>query len=484
MHAFAPRLALLPLLALLLLAPVAPAFCADDAVVIARVGDREVTVKDLKDALAKYVPGPARVLTAEQMREFAEGLLHRIAVERLVRREKRSEALAATPEGDMIRTSTLVERMFRKIGEGLVLGTAEVEAAMKREEYARFQGEDQRAQVEGAERNRLMQEKIEALKDEYLAAHPMETGEVAFALLASRETEIGEADRAKPLFRTKDGDLEFTLDRFFRFTKFYGLPVDPSELSPEDREAIALNGFHREIMVRQAAAQGFEKDPEFEKQVAEELEDRSTADVYRGVEESVRDVEVPEAKIKELYEADKAEGAFDRPPEIKASHILVDDEAKIREIRAKIAAGGSFEDQAREHSKCPSKERGGDLGYFPQGQMVPEFEAAAHALKENELSEPVKTQFGWHLIKKTGERASETLAFEAVKSALRNRLLRDEGTRLIKERLSELVKADKRELFFDKIPAEMYLPEETGSPEGSKKDGAGKGKGGKKGGKR
>lgn len=459
-------------LALLLIVPLAfgvlsaapAAAAATDEIVVAKVGDKEVNVKELAEALAKYVPGPGRTLTASQIREFVEGYLHRLAVERLVRREKRAEALAAGPEGDMIRTSVLVERMFRKIGEGVTLGTAEIEAAMGNKEYERFQGEGQREQVENAERQKAMQAKIEELKEAYLKAHPMETGEVAFALLASKEAEISEADRGKPLFRTKDGDLQFTLDRFFRFTKFYGLPVDPSELADADRREIALNGFHREIMVKQAAAQGFDKDPEFEKTVAAELEDRCTADVYRTIEESVRDAEVAEEKVKAYYEAEKAKGAFDRPPEMKASHILVDDEAKIKELRAKIAAGGDFAELAKEHSKCPSKERGGDLGYFPQGQMVPEFDKAVSALKENELSEPVKTQFGWHLIKKTGERKAETMAYEAVKGAIKSRLQREEGNRLVKEKLSDMVKEDKREVFFDKIPAEMYLPDPPAAP--------------------
>lgn len=84
--------------------------------------------------------------------------------------------------------------------------------------------------------------------------------------------------------------------------------------------------------------------------------------------------------------------------EIKASHILVETEEEAIGLKEEILAGTAFEVAAAENSLCPSGADGGDLGYFGRGQMVREFEEAAFDLKVGEISEPVKTNFGWHLI--------------------------------------------------------------------------------------
>ena len=86
--------------------------------------------------------------------------------------------------------------------------------------------------------------------------------------------------------------------------------------------------------------------------------------------------------------------------QVQCAHILVGDQTKAQTLLAEIKAGADFSSKAQEHSQCPSKARGGDLGHFGRGQMVPEFEKAAFALQVGELSEPVQTQFGFHLIKR------------------------------------------------------------------------------------
>ena len=85
---------------------------------------------------------------------------------------------------------------------------------------------------------------------------------------------------------------------------------------------------------------------------------------------------------------------------ITASHILVEKKHEAEDLLAKIRAGGSFEDLAKEFSKCPSGEEGGHLGSFGKGQMVKPFEEAAFALGVGEVSGPVQTQFGYHLIRR------------------------------------------------------------------------------------
>lgn len=83
---------------------------------------------------------------------------------------------------------------------------------------------------------------------------------------------------------------------------------------------------------------------------------------------------------------------------VKASHILVETESEAISLKEEILSGKAFEDAAAENSLCPSGARGGDLGFFGRGQMVGEFETAAFDLKVGELSDPIKTNFGWHLI--------------------------------------------------------------------------------------
>lgn len=84
---------------------------------------------------------------------------------------------------------------------------------------------------------------------------------------------------------------------------------------------------------------------------------------------------------------------------VHAAHILVKDEAQAKELKSRIDNGEKFEALAKKYSLCPSGENGGDLGYFTRRQMVKPFEDAAFQTNAGEVSEPVKTEFGWHLIK-------------------------------------------------------------------------------------
>ena len=85
---------------------------------------------------------------------------------------------------------------------------------------------------------------------------------------------------------------------------------------------------------------------------------------------------------------------------IKARHILVANDYEVKDIQQKLAEGISFEQLAQDFSICPSGRSGGDLGEFGRGSMVEAFETAAFALKDGEVSAPVRTQFGFHLIQR------------------------------------------------------------------------------------
>ncbi|MDQ0217615.1 peptidylprolyl isomerase [Peribacillus cavernae] len=106
---------------------------------------------------------------------------------------------------------------------------------------------------------------------------------------------------------------------------------------------------------------------------------------------ALKDVKVSENEMKEYYDTLK--------PEVQARHILVNDEKTAKEVKQKLDQGAKFEDLAKEYSQDPgSAEKGGDLGWFGAGQMVPEFENATYALKKDEISGPVKSENGFHII--------------------------------------------------------------------------------------
>lgn len=90
--------------------------------------------------------------------------------------------------------------------------------------------------------------------------------------------------------------------------------------------------------------------------------------------------------------------------EVKASHILVKTEEEAQKLYDEIKNGKSFAEAASEHSLCPSGYAGGDLGYFGRGMMVKPFEDAAFDMEIGEISKPVQTRFGWHLIQLTDKK--------------------------------------------------------------------------------
>lgn len=117
---------------------------------------------------------------------------------------------------------------------------------------------------------------------------------------------------------------------------------------------------------------------------------------------AVVDIEATEEEIKEYYDNYK--------PKVKARHILVEDEAKAKEVKKKLDEGGDFAELAKEYSTDPgSAEAGGDLGWFGPGRMVPEFEEATYALEVNEISEPVKSEHGFHIIQLTEKEEKKSL---------------------------------------------------------------------------
>lgn len=141
---------------------------------------------------------------------------------------------------------------------------------------------------------------------------------------------------------------------------------------------------------------------------------------------------VSEDEIKKHYEENKND--YKEPEQVNAAHILIrlkdgatpeEDKAamdKIQGLLKKIKEGGDFSTLAKENSDCPSGSKGGELGYFSRGQMVPEFEEAAFKLKAGEVSDIVKTKFGYHIIKVLDKKEERVKEFSEVKEEIEQKL--------------------------------------------------------------
>jgi len=149
------------------------------------------------------------------------------------------------------------------------------------------------------------------------------------------------------------------------------------------------------------------------------------------------DTVVPEEQLVKFYHDN--EEKFRSSEKVRVSHILITSQnekskTRLEEIRKKIDSPTHFADFARKISQCPSGDCYGDLGFIPRGKMVQEFDDVAFTLDLYEISQPVKTVFGWHLIMPTERQPSQKADFESVKHALSNRLRRIEAElRLIRK---------------------------------------------------
>lgn len=208
-----------------------------------------------------------------------------------------------------------------------------------------------------------------------------------------------------------------------------------------------LRGVISEYLLYDEALAANSDDSEAVKQALEDAKRKITVRHY--IEEKT-DGMIADADIKKSY--NETVKKLKDKEEIRARHILVESEDKAKELKKEIDGGADFEKLAAENSKDPgSKTQGGDLGYFTEEKMVPEFSEAAFKLKEGDLSDPIKTSFGWHLIKIEDRRKVEPPKYDEVKEELK--------TQLVEERLNDYVNK-----LVDKTSVTYY------GPDGKKRD--------------
>ncbi|MDD5263395.1 MAG: peptidylprolyl isomerase [Candidatus Bipolaricaulis sp.] len=170
-------------------------------------------------------------------------------------------------------------------------------------------------------------------------------------------------------------------------------------------------------------------------------------------------IEPSEAEIGTYFEKNLAR--YDQAEQVQASHILVDTLETANSVRAKLEAGGDFAALAKEYSlDAGTRDKGGDLGWFGRGQMVKEFEEAAFSLKKGELSQPVKTAYGYHIIRITDRKEARTPTLAEVREQVVKDYVKDETTTRVDTWYGELYKTKSVDVKLDVVRA-FLLQEEN-----------------------
>ena len=206
-----------------------------------------------------------------------------------------------------------------------------------------------------------------------------------------------------------------------------GLPEELRGMPPQVLFPMLLDQLiDRHVIVVAARKQGLADDPAVRRQVARATDSAlQNALLTREIAPTLSD-----EALRARYERDVAGRPGDE--EVRARHILVADEDKAKAIIAELKAGADFAEVARKNSTDPGAANGGDLGFFKKTDMLPEFSDAAFALKPGEVTPaPIKTRFGWHVIKVEERRAAPPPAFEQVRDELRQTLIQEGVARVL-----------------------------------------------------
>jgi len=240
----------------------------------------------------------------------------------------------------------------------------------------------------------------------------------------------------------------------------------------------------QELIKKQLAMQGKSLDQIVEEQASNEAFQKMAAMRLFLDRTVVKDASVSDEEVKKFYEENKKQFTTpaDDPSIVRASHILVkvDEKASDADKKAALtkaegllkqakADPSKFADLASKNSDCPSSANGGSLGAFGPGQMVPEFDKAARELKPGEISGLVKTQFGYHIIKRDPVQPEQVTPFDQVKAELKSYLLAQKQQKLMQDYLEKLQK-DNKVVILVKAPAPAAAPKAPAAPAEKKAD--------------
>ena len=205
-------------------------------------------------------------------------------------------------------------------------------------------------------------------------------------------------------------------------------------LSQEGLEIIANELINQELIYFDAINNNLDEDDDFKLKLEEE---RRTLLKNYAMYKLFEDIEITDEDVKKYFEEnrDKIKSSYS----YNADHILLDSEEKANDILEKVN-DENFSDLAKEYSSCPSKSKGGNLGQFQSGQMVKEFDEALEEMEEGEIKGPVKTEFGYHIIRLNNKDLIQEANFETMKDQLKQQLLMMKQQELYVDKTKELEK--------------------------------------------
>ena len=219
--------------------------------------------------------------------------------------------------------------------------------------------------------------------------------------------------------------------------------------NPKGRAAVLEQMIAQRLFLLDAQRNLYEREPAFKAQLAAVKEQLL---MEYAITKCIQSVRVTEEEVRAYYDAHKDD--LQAEESVNASHILVDSEEKANSILADIRAGKiSFEDAARQYSTCPSGKQGGSLGDFARGQMVPEFDQAVFALQEGELTGPVKTQFGYHLIRMNKKNEATPISYADIREELYQQVMQEKQQEAYQKKINQLKILYPVDKMKDKAPA-------------------------------
>ena len=203
--------------------------------------------------------------------------------------------------------------------------------------------------------------------------------------------------------------------------------------SPEGQRALVEELVAQKLFLLDARKNLLEAQPEFRARL-QQVKDQLLTEY--AIKKAIERADVKEEEVRAFY--DENLDKFTQGEQINASHILVETEEEALRIADEIKGGKTFEEAAKAYSSCPSKDAGGNLGEFGRGQMVPEFEEAAFALEVGTVSAPVKTQFGYHLIRVNAKTEAKPISYNEARQSIYERLTAEKQQAAYRSRVAQL----------------------------------------------
>ncbi len=271
-------------------------------------------------------------------------------------------------------------------------------------------------------------------------------------------------------FLAKVGSTTITQADYDR--EFQSLPEYAQQLFTDEqgREKFLNEIVNKEMLHQEALKKGLDKTPDFQKKVEEFKKITLVTELFE--KDVMAKAKVSDQEVKAYYDEHKEE--FAPTTQIKASHILVKTEDEAKKVMGRLKKGEKFADIAKAVSiDKGSAINGGDLGYFSKGQMVPEFEKAASIMNIGDVSSaPVRTEFGYHIIKVTDKKKGPVIEFEKIKDMISQKLSGGKQKEAFEQYIAELKKNYKVEINKDALAVpsagteekEKTIPDEPEQP--------------------